>query len=224
MTKKEEQIRLLIGGSWYKQLHQEFDSAYMKKINKFLGENKYYPETHNIFRAFMLCGFDNTKIVILGQDPYHDGQANGLAFSTQGKMNPSLRMILDGINEDAQFGSYLEHQHNLSYLCDRGVLLMNTALTVSPGEPESHLELWAPFTRAVLSKLNAKDTPIVFLLWGKKAQYYKKYIDPMKHTILEAEHPAYAARMHRPWEHNNCFSEAVNFVEQHYGDRYTRIW
>lgn len=221
---KEEQIKGLIGKAWYDKLKDEFDKPYFSEINKVLASGAYYPEKHNVFRAFMATGFNDVRIVILGQDPYHDGQATGVAFETKGKMNPSLQNILDGMDDDLQIGDYLAHQHKLSYLCDRGVLLINSALTVAPGPPKSHSALWKPWTEAVFQVLNTKESPVIFLLWGRDAQYYKKFLDPFKHTIVECEHPAAASYAGRPWEHHECFSQAQGFVERNYGEHYRRIW
>jgi len=223
MTKKE-QIQLLIGNSWYNQIGEEFDKPYMETVNQVLSTQAYYPDRHNIFRAFMCCSFDETKVVMIGQDPYHDGEAVGLCFSTKSKMNPSLKAILQGMEDDLTLGDFLAHSNNISYLADRGILMLNTALTVQPGKPGSHLDIWKPFTDEVIKALNNKVTPVVFLLWGNEAQKLTTMIDPFKHLVIHAEHPAHAARQNRPWEHQECFSRAEEFVRKNYGDHIKRFW
>lgn len=160
-----------------------------------LQDKQYYPKTENILRAFKETPYEDVKVVILGQDPYHDGSATGLAFDNVGnriKISPSLRNIMSElvnegfetcVNVSPAFGSRLGH------LPEQGVLLLNTALTVEPSNPGSHAELWKPFTVELIKELQNKDN-IVWILWGKHAQSYKEYITNETHKTIESAHPS----------------------------------
>jgi len=177
----------------------------MQEIKKFLqnerATKKIYPEGKNVFRAFDLCLFDNTKVVIIGQDPYHTpGTADGLAFSTQQKViPPSLQVIFKEIYKDMNIQYYHEESFekffptgNLESWAKNGFLMLNTVLTVEEGKPNSHKDLgWVDVIQKVFDGLNQKDHQVIFLLWGKEAQKYKSLIDPKsKHIVLNAAHPA----------------------------------
>ena len=184
-----------VGDSWVWPLNKAFD-VFKKDIIPFImaeeETKKIYPITHSIFRAFKEVPFEDVRVVILGMDPYHNGSATGIAFDNprNGKISPSLRNIFKEIEEDTgkpSMGfdnsvSFLEH------LPPQGVLLLNTALTVEQGKPESHLEVWREFTSEVINTLNKKDK-LVWLLWGKKAQRFKSKINA-KHIIIESAHPS----------------------------------
>ncbi len=177
----------------------------MQEIKKFLQKEreskKIYPEGSDVFRAFDLCPFDNTKVVILGQDPYHTpGTADGLAFSTrQETIPPSLQVIFKEIYKDMNIQYYHEESFekffptgNLESWAKNGFLLLNTVLTVEEGKANSHKDLgWNDIIQKVFDGLNQKDHQVIFLLWGKEAQKYKAMIDPKsKHIALTAPHPA----------------------------------
>lgn len=172
-----------------------------------------FPSPANTFRAFKLTPYESVKVVVLGQDPYHDGSANGLAFSTTGYKTPSLRKILEGMEDDLAIGHFLEQEHDWEYLARQGVLLLNTALTVEKGKPLSHAREWMPFTAEVLRILSSYPSPLVFLLWGKPAQETAYRYGALTHHCIACEHPAYAARQSRPWEHKNCFSRCNDFLD-----------
>jgi len=191
---KHQNLTALVGESWIWPLGKAFDLL-KEKIIPYLKARKsediiIFPMESNILRAFKEVPFDSVQVVILGQDPYHDGSATGLAFdnSVAKKPSPSLRNILKEVAEDTgekptpKVLSYLEH------LPTQGVLLLNTALTVEKGSPESHLELWQEFTQEVIKALNAKQK-LVWVLWGAKAQKFSKNINP-NHTIVAAAHPS----------------------------------
>ena len=156
------------------------------------------PDTSRTFKAFRLCPLKNVRVVILGQDPYHDGSATGLAFANRTgtrKVSPSLKNIITAVEID--YGN--KHEVNVKGLLDidvsleswarQGVLLLNTALTVEQGKAGSHTELWKDFTRMFIEMLSRNKSNLVFVLWGKKAQYYEQYIRGNQ-TILKAAHPA----------------------------------
>lgn len=224
MADKDNSLQQKLGNSWYYQLKDFFETESMVKLNEFLADQyqrfTVYPEPENMFKTFKLCSWEKLRVVILGQDPYHDGQATGCAFETKGKMNPSVIKILKGMESDLRIGEFIERRHRLSYMCPKGIMLLNASLTVRAGAPQSHAAQWKDFTVGLLNHLNS-HSPIVYLLWGKPAQSYKKYISE-KHVILEAEHPSYAARQGRDWEHHNCFSTAREIIYKWYGEHL--IW
>ena len=150
-----------------------------------------YPKKDDLFKAFKLCL--NPKVVIIGQDPYHDGSADGLAFSSQVKMPPSLKNIFKEIltnypNSKALLSS------DLSYLAEQGVLLMNASLSVKAKQPNSHKDIWQEFFAFMMSALNERFNNLVFMLWGNFAKKYEYLIDANKHLILTAAHPSPLAR------------------------------
>lgn len=156
-----------------------------------LKDKTFYPSTENILRAFKECPYDNLKVVILGQDPYHDGSAVGIAFDNyiqQKKTSPSLRNILIEMEKDVGY-SWDGEASALGHLPEQGVLLLNTALTVSPSKPASHTELWKPFTEQLITDLQQKDN-IIWILWGKHAQGYKHLITNPTHKFIESAHPS----------------------------------
>lgn len=180
---------------WDDFLKKEKRKDYYKKINSSLKEEYQnyivYPDKSKIYNAFSLTDFDKLKVVILGQDPYHnEGQANGLAFSVNRgcKITPTLRNIFKEIK--SEFGKE-PIDGDLSYLSEQGVLLLNTTLTVRKGEPNSHSKLgWGILTSNTIKYISDNKENIVFLLWGNVAKSKKKLIDLNKHCVLEAIHPS----------------------------------
>lgn len=162
---------------------------------------RYYPDDYNIFRCFNYFNFSGLKYVILGQDPYHNGQANGLAFSiNEGeKQPPSLRTINKEYNRSLNVNEFLT---DLSFLARKGVLLLNTALTVENKKPGSHAKLWEPFTQFILQEIDKEN--IIFFLWGNHAKKYKKFIK--KGEIRECGHPS-------PLNSKNDFIGNNHFLE-----------
>lgn len=150
-----------------------------------------YPPQEQIFSAFDKTPLDQVRVVILGQDPYHEAnQANGLAFSVNSgtKMPPSLRNIFKELKDD--FGGDLRTNTDLSDWAEQGVLLLNTSLTVIEGQANSMARLWEPFTDAVIRLLNEQERPIVFVLWGNNARKKKSIIDVSRHCVIESAHPS----------------------------------
>lgn len=162
---------------------------------KLLELESYYPETRNIFRALNECDPENVKVIILGQDPYHDGSALGLSFDNireQKRLSPSLRNILTEMMNDVgscNFTSNLKSDTILDNLPRQGILMLNTALTVEPHKANSHTELWANFTKTLIESLNKKDN-IVWIMWGNHAKSFKQYITNKTHHFIESTHPS----------------------------------
>ncbi len=182
--------------SWKTALATEFEKPYFieltDKIKDAYSSHTIFPAPKNIFNAFELCPFDEVKVVILGQDPYHGhGQAHGLSFSVPDgeKIPPSLRNIYKEIKAD--IGTETPESGNLEHWAKQGVLLLNATLTVEAGQPGSHQNLgWEMFTDAVIRTISDQKEHVVFLLWGKYAQAKVSLIDENKHLILQAPHPS----------------------------------
>lgn len=186
-----------IEDSWKKVLKNEFTKPYFLEAVTFLKTEKalnktIYPQGSLIFNAFNTTPFDNVKVVLLGQDPYHGkGQAHGLSFSVQPgiKSPPSLVNIFKELNTD--LGLPIPKHGNLTHWAEQGVLLLNAYLTVRENEPMSHGKIgWAPFTDSVISIISAEKVHVVFMLWGKYAQEKQALIDETKHLVLKAAHPS----------------------------------
>ncbi|MDC9032117.1 uracil-DNA glycosylase [Columbia Basin potato purple top phytoplasma] len=179
---------------WQTFIAQEKKKKYFQNIMRFIKneikkEKKIYPPLQNVFEAFSLTSFQDVKVVILGQDPYFSiNQAHGLSFSTQSKITPSsLRNIFKELKNDLNLISY---NNNLTSWALKGVLLLNSILTVESEKPLSHKNIgWEEFTKNIFKFLNKKNK-IVYILWGKSAQEYEKYIDIDKNYILKSPHPS----------------------------------
>jgi len=190
------QVNPQIEESWKEALASEFGNSYFMELKEFLTEEKakytIYPPGSKIFNAFQLTPFNQVRVVILGQDPYHGpGQAHGLCFSVpQGIIPPpSLVNIFKEIEKD--LGIPIPGVGNLEKWARQGVLLLNATLTVRANQPGSHQKRgWENFTNAVISKLSEKRVGLVFLLWGKFAQEKESLIDTNRHYILKAAHPS----------------------------------
>jgi len=185
-----------IENSWDKKLEGEFDKSYYINLRQFL-VNEYkarniFPNINNIFNALKLTPYEDVKVVILGQDPYHGaGQAHGLSFSVQPgvRIPPSLLNMYKELQND--LGCYIPNNGYLVPWAKQGVLLLNTVLTVREGEANSHKnEGWENFTDRVISLLNEREKPIVFLLWGSNAKEKIKLITNSRHYILTTVHPS----------------------------------
>ncbi len=181
---------------WKSFLEKERNEEYFKKITKFINteysKGTVYPKKEEIFAALKTTPFEETKIVILGQDPYHgENQAHGLAFSVKPgtKKPPSLINIFKELNNDLNIP--IPETGYLLPWAKQGVLLINTVLTVRAGEANSHKNIgWETFTDKVIKELNSSDRPMVFLLWGKPAQEKGRLLNNPKHLILKAAHPS----------------------------------
>lgn len=185
-----------IGESWKEKLKSEFDKEYFVSLTQYVREEyrtrQVFPPAGKIFNAFDLCPFDSVKVVIIGQDPYHNtGQAHGLCFSvTEGtEFPPSLINIFKELQRD--LGIPLPRSGNLERWARQGVLLLNAILTVRAHQALSHENKgWERFTDAAISALNRDRDNIVFMLWGNYAQNKGASIDPLRHLILKTVHPS----------------------------------
>jgi len=186
-----------IDASWLKILEWEFEKDYIKKIKEFLIKEKkewktIYPAWDNVFNALNLTPFEQVKVVILGQDPYHGvGQAHGLSFSVLDWIRnpPSLKNIFKEIKND--IWSEIPTNWNLETWARQWVLLLNAALTVRAWEPASHSKIgWEILTDTIISKISSQKSGVVFMLWWAFAQSKENLIDPKKHLILKAPHPS----------------------------------
>ncbi len=182
--------------SWKKALAAEFDKPYFVELSQFIRKEylakTIYPKQQNVFRAFDACPFDDVKVIILGQDPYHGvGQANGLCFAVNSgtTLPPSLRNIFKEIHADV--GIEPDQDGDLSRWAKQGVLLLNATLTVQANAAGSHQNKgWEPFTDEVIRKLSEEREHLVFILWGNYAKQKGAHIDRTKHLVLEAAHPS----------------------------------
>lgn len=182
--------------SWYAILQEEFEKPYFETLTQFVKEEyaktPVYPEGKNIFRAFELCPFDDVKVVILGQDPYHGkGQANGLCFSVNDgvALPPSLQNMYKEIAVD--LNTPMPPKGNLDNWARQGVLLLNATLTVRANQAGSHQKKgWEQFTDAVVQAISQHKKNVVFILWGRYAQEKGKIIDRTKHAAFSAAHPS----------------------------------
>ena len=181
---------------WSEVVGEEFKKDYFQKLREFLIEEyrtkTIFPEYGDIFNALMYTGYDDVKVVIIGQDPYHGpGQAHGLSFSVKPGINtpPSLKNIFKELCSDLDIETP-DHGYLVSW-AEQGVLLLNTVLTVRQSEANSHSGRgWETFTDEVITQLNKREKPMVFILWGKPAQSKLSLIDTNKHKIITSAHPS----------------------------------
>lgn len=185
-----------LGNDWDTLLKDEFDSEYYLKLREFLkyeySHHKIHPDMNDIFNALKWTSHKDTKVVILGQDPYHgENQAHGLAFSVQKgiAIPPSLLNMYKELNQS--LGLYVPNNGYLEKWARQGVLLLNASLTVRDGNANSHQKKgWEIFTTNVIKRLNERQDPVIFLLWGNNAREKAQYIDRNKHFVLETVHPS----------------------------------
>lgn len=213
-------MEVRIESSWKDKLKEEFDRPYFRKLTHFIREEfktqQIYPPANLIFNAFEKCPFHEVKVVIFGQDPYHNpGQANGLCFSVNDgvKTPPSLLNIYKEISND--IGKPLPESRNLEHWSKQGVLLLNATLTVRENSAGSHQgKGWEKFTDTVIDILSTDCNNIVFLLWGSFAQQKGKDIDANKHLVLRSSHPS-PLSAYRGFFGNQHFSKTNNYLIQH---------
>ena len=207
----------MITEKWDEILKEEYEKEYFVKILKTLQieyrEKDIFPKKSDVFRALRLTDYDDIKIVILGQDPYHGvGEAEGLSFSVQDGIRkpPSLRNIFKELEDD--LGYKEPESGSLIKWANEGVLLLNSLLTVEKDKPLSHKSLgWERFTDEIIKKINEKETPIVFILWGNFAKSKKVYITNPLHHVIESPHPSpFSARY--GFFGSKPFSRANNYL------------
>lgn len=202
---------------WKELLLEEFNNAYFLKLSDFLKEEyetqRIYPEIKNIFNALKYTAYKDVKVVILGQDPYHgENQAHGLSFSVKVGVSipPSLLNIYKELNND--IGCFIPNNGYLKKWCHEGVLLLNTVLTVRAGEANSHKDKgWEHFTNKIISLLNDKTEPIVFILWGNNAKAKQSLITNPIHYIIKSVHPS-PLSSYRGFFNSKPFSNTNNFL------------
>lgn len=205
--------------SWDILLKDEFQKPYYLNLRKFLVQEyktqTIYPNMHDIFNALKYTDYKDVKVVILGQDPYHQpNQAHGLCFSVKKGVNPppSLQNMYKEIY--AEYGYPIPQHGELTYWAEQGVLMMNTVLTVRESQPNSHKGMgWEVFTDNVISLLNQRPEPMVFLLWGANARAKKKIITNPNHLVLESAHPS-PLSAYNGFFGNGHFKKANEFLKQ----------
>jgi len=213
-------MNVRIDESWRQILQPEFDKPYFELLTHFVRQayhtTQCFPPAGQIFRAFDLCPFDKVRVVIIGQDPYHDvNQAHGLCFSVQDgvPVPPSLVNIYKELNRD--LGKPIPTSGNLTHWAEQGVLLLNATLTVEAHKAGSHQgKGWEELTDAAIQSLNNQRENIVFMLWGSYAQRKGQFIDRRKHLVLTAVHPS-PLSAYRGFIGCGHFSQANHYLQQH---------
>ncbi|MES2797801.1 MAG: uracil-DNA glycosylase [Bacteroidota bacterium] len=211
-------MEVKIAESWKSRLRDEFEKEYFQKLVEFVKSEykskKVFPPGNLIFNAFDKCSFEQTKVVILGQDPYHGaGQAHGLSFSVNEGIAkpPSLQNIFKEIENDLGIKSPVSG--NLERWANQGVLLLNATLTVRANEAGSHQNQgWEQFTDTVIQTLSNEKQNVVFMLWGAYAQKKGAIIDSNKHFILKSKHPSPMAANQGGWFGMHHFSQCNNYL------------
>ncbi len=213
-------MNVRIDESWRQVLQPEFDKPYFELLTDFVrhayATHQCFPPAGQIFRAFDLCPFDKVRVVIIGQDPYHDvNQAHGLCFSVQDgvRIPPSLENIYKELHRD--LGIPIPTTGNLTSWAEQGVLLLNATLTVEAHRAGSHQgKGWEELTDAAIQALNNQRSNIVFMLWGSYAQRKGQYIDRKRHLVLTAVHPS-PLSAYRGFIGCGHFSQANTYLQQH---------
>lgn len=210
-----------MSSSWKDFFEKEKEKAYFRKLEEFL-DNEYknkviYPPRDLVFNAFSLCPLDKIKVVIIGQDPYHEpGQAMGLSFSVPStcKVPPSLKNIYKEIEDDCN-EIFFNKDGDLTYLANQGVLLLNSILTVEQGKPLSHnIKEYEELYHNILKELDELDYPLVFMLWGGNAKKQSVYLKNPKHLVLCANHPSPLSANRGGFFGCKHFSKANQFLTQ----------
>ena len=212
-------MNLNIPESWSEIFEQEFDTNYFKELEKFVNSeydnHQCFPTKEQLFSAFNYCSFNDLKVVIIGQDPYHDiRQANGLCFSVNDGMKhpPSLKNIFKELQSD--LGKPIPESGNLESWAAQGVLLLNATLSVRVHEAGSHQKKgWEQFTDAIIQYISDNKQDVVFLLWGGFAKKKGKKIDKSKHHVLETGHPSPLSANRGYWFGNKHFSKTNSFLD-----------
>lgn len=215
-------MNVRIEPGWKEALSAEFEKPYFKRLTDYVRSEysnpavRVYPAAANIFAAFDASAFDKTKVVIIGQDPYHGpGQANGLSFSVSPgiEIPPSLRNIFREVHDDT--GAPIPDNGDLSRWARQGVLMLNSSLTVREHSPKSHSGIgWETLTDAAVHALAEKRENIVFILWGSDAIRKGNFIDRSKHLVLTSPHPS-PLSAHRGFFGNHHFSKANEYLVAH---------
>ncbi len=213
-------MNVRIEDSWKQQLQEEFDKPYFEELTRYVrseyASGTVYPPGQQIFAAFDACPFEQVRVVILGQDPYHEpGQAHGLCFSVNDGVQfpPSLQNIFKEIESD--LGVPVPLSGNLTRWARQGVLLLNATLTVRAHQAGSHQNRgWETFTDAVIRCLASRREHVVFILWGAYAQRKGAFIDRSRHLVLQSPHPS-PLSAYRGFFGNRHFSRANHYLVEH---------
>ncbi len=219
MTMANEVLKIqdLLQNDWKSVLKSTLESekftVLSEKVLQAYRDEVVFPPLNQLFEAFNQCSFENTRVILLGQDPYHGmGQAHGLSFSVPNSipLPPSLKNIYKELFNDL---GLMRASGDLTDWAKQGVLLLNTSLTVRAGEAGSHASFpWPVFTKAVLNALNTQDKPLVFLLWGNHAQQFASMIDETKHAVIKSAHPSPLAANRGGWFGTKPFSKTNDFL------------
>lgn len=210
----------MFGNDWDEVLKEETDKPYFDELRHALAREykqyTVYPPKDKLFTALKLTPYSSTRVVILGQDPYHGaGQAQGLSFSVEPgvRIPPSLRNIYIELHNDLDVP--VPNHGSLLHWAEEGVLMLNAVLTVREGQPNSHKGLgWETFTDAIMEKLNERTEPCVFILWGSHAQLKGAAIDRSRHLVIQSPHPS-PFSAHRGFLGSRPFSQANQYLESH---------
>lgn len=210
---------MFFNNSWDTVLEGEFEKPYfkqlMQKVDAEYETKKVYPPREKVFSCLKLCDYNDVKVVLLGQDPYHGyGQAHGLCFSVLPgvALPPSLKNIFKEMNDDVK--TVTPNHGCLISWAKQGVLMLNTVLTVREGEPNSHSKFgWQTFTDEIIKKVNEKDDPVVFILWGGNAKSKIRLITNPKHLILQSAHPSPLSVYNGFWGCKH-FSKTNDFLQK----------
>lgn len=212
-------MKAILKNDWASELEQEFAKPYYLNLRQFLiseyGTKTIYPDKYDIFNALHYTPLADTRVVILGQDPYHGpGQAHGLSFSVKEGVNPppSLQNMFKELQSD--LGCYIPNNGHLLKWTQQGVLLLNTVLTVRAHEANSHKNKgWENFTDKVIETINRKEEPVVFLLWGSHAQKKAELITNPRHFLIRSPHPS-PLSAHRGFFGSRPFSRTNEFLRK----------
>ncbi len=218
--RKDPEDMAMITNDWLEELEPEFQKSYYKDLYQFVlneyNTSQVFPPADDIFNAFHLTPLGQVKVVIIGQDPYHNvGQAHGLCFSVKPEVDipPSLVNIYKELHDD--LGCYIPNNGYLVKWARQGVLMLNTVLTVRAHMANSHRgKGWEEFTDAAIKALNRQDRPIVFILWGRPAQMKERMLNNPNHLILKAPHPS-PLSAYNGFFGSKPFSQANHFLEEH---------
>lgn len=212
-------MKQIFQNDWQAVLEEEFQKPYYLELREFLKQEyatqTIFPQMNDLWSAFHVTAYEDVKVVILGQDPYHGpGQAHGMSFSVKPGVPqpPSLKNMLKELQAD--IGCDIPNHGSLMSWAEQGVLLLNTVLTVRQGQAHSHKDKgWEIFTDTVIEKLSARDEPIIFVLWGRPAQQKERLIDTTKHMILKAPHPS-PLSAHRGFFGSKPYSQINALLQQ----------
>lgn len=211
----------MFGLEWFHVVKEELLQSYMIKLGRFLSQRrkdiKIYPEASEMFNAFKFTPYREIKVVVVSSEPYNRLPiSDGLAFSSKDEIEvpKPLEKIYDGLERDLGFGNFLDANPSLQYWAEQGVLLLNSLLTVEHNRPYSHSTIgWKTFTGKILKHLSENKENLVFLLMGTTARSFKNIVDKPQHLVFETEHPGFAAKEDRKWNHENIFSRTNAYLK-----------